>query len=88
LLLRQRHFEATEEVCRKALGVAEKQEAKLWELRAAAGLARLHHDRVASRKVATCPAPIYGSFTEDLDTQDLKEAKALIEALAARQTVL
>jgi hypothetical protein len=39
---------------------------------------------VALRKVATCPAPIYGSFTEGLDTQDLKEAKGLIEALAAR----
>jgi len=42
----------------------------------------------ASRKLATCPAPIYGWFTEDLYTQDLKEAKALIEALVARQTAL
>jgi hypothetical protein len=39
---------------------------------------------VASRKVATCPAPIYGSFSEGHDTQDVKEARALIEALAAR----
>jgi hypothetical protein len=43
---------------------------------------------VALRKVATCPAPIYGSFTEGHDTQDVKEAKTLIEALAARQTAL
>jgi predicted ATPase len=87
LLPRQQYFETAEEVCRKALSVAE-EGAKLWELRAAASLARLYRDRVASRKVATCPAPIYGSFTEGHDTQDVKEAKALIEALAARQTAL
>jgi len=28
-------------------------------------------------------APIYGWFTEGFDTQDLKEAKALLEELAA-----
>ena len=28
-------------------------------------------------------APIYGWFTEGFDTHDLKEAKALIDALAA-----
>jgi predicted ATPase len=28
-------------------------------------------------------APVYGSFTEGFDTLDLKEAKALLEELAA-----
>jgi predicted ATPase len=28
-------------------------------------------------------APVYGWFTEGFDTADLKEAKALLEALAA-----
>jgi predicted ATPase len=28
-------------------------------------------------------APVYGWFTEGLDTRDLKEAKALLDALAA-----
>jgi hypothetical protein len=28
-------------------------------------------------------APLYGWFTEGFDTQDLKEAKALLEELAA-----
>jgi hypothetical protein len=41
LLLRQGHTEAAEELYRKALCVAEEQEAKLWELRAAVSLARL-----------------------------------------------
>src|SRR5205823_5060100 len=39
LLLRQGHSEAAEELYRKALGIAEEQGAKLWELRAAASLA-------------------------------------------------
>ena len=45
LLLRQGHSEAAEELYRKALSIAEEQEAKLWELRAAASLARLRRDQ-------------------------------------------
>jgi predicted ATPase len=41
LLLRREHSEAAEELYRKALGIAAEQGAKLWELRAAARLARL-----------------------------------------------
>jgi len=41
LLLRQGQAEAAEELYCKALGIARKQEAKMWELRAAASLARL-----------------------------------------------
>ena len=44
LLLRQGHSEVAEELYRKALSIAEEQEAKLWELRAAASLARLWRD--------------------------------------------
>ena len=45
LLLRQGHSEAAEELYRKALSSAAEQEAKLWELRAAASLARLRRDQ-------------------------------------------
>jgi hypothetical protein len=41
LLLRQGDFEAAEELYCKALTIAREQEAKLWELRAAASIARL-----------------------------------------------
>src|SRR5260370_19299616 len=41
LLLRQGQSEAAEDLYRKALSIADEQEAKLWELRAAASLARL-----------------------------------------------
>lgn len=52
LLLRKGHAEAAEELYRKALSIAEAQGAKLWELRAAVGLARLCRDgghRAAAR---------------------------------------
>jgi predicted negative regulator of RcsB-dependent stress response len=45
LLLRQGHTEAAEEFYRKALSIAVEQEARLWELRAAASLARLYRDQ-------------------------------------------
>jgi predicted ATPase len=81
LLLRQGRSEAAEELYREALGIAREQEAKLWELRAAASLARLWGDR--GRRVAACDllAPVYGWFTEGFDTPDLKEAKALLDGL-------
>jgi predicted ATPase len=44
LLLRQGYAEAAEELYRKALSIAQEQEAKLWELRAAVSLARLRRN--------------------------------------------
>jgi DNA-binding winged helix-turn-helix (wHTH) protein/class 3 adenylate cyclase/predicted ATPase len=81
LLLRQGHPEAAEELYRKALGIARDQEARLWELRAAASLARLWRDqgrRAAGRDLL---APVYGWFTEGFATSDLKEAKGLLNEL-------
>jgi predicted ATPase len=81
LLLRQGEAEAAEELYRKALGIAQEQEAKLWELRAAASLGRLWRDqgrRAAARELL---APVYGWFTEGFATPDLKETKALLDEL-------
>ena len=83
LLLRQGHSEAAEELYRKALSIAEEQEAKLWELRAAVSLARLRRDQGRHAEARDLLAPVYGWFTEGFDTPDLKEAKALLEALNA-----
>jgi predicted ATPase len=44
-LLRQGHSDAAEELYHIALTIAQGQGAKLWELRAAANLARLRRDR-------------------------------------------
>jgi len=81
LLLRQGHPEAGEELYRKALSIAVEQEAKLWELRAAASLARLRHDQGRHAEARDLLAPVYGCFTEGFGTPDLKEAKALLAEL-------
>jgi predicted ATPase/class 3 adenylate cyclase len=81
LLLRQGHSEAAEQLYRKALSIAEEQEATLWELRAATSLARLWHDQGKRQQARALLAPVYGWFTEGFDTLDLKEAKALLERL-------
>ena len=81
LLLREGHTEAAEELYRKALSIAEEQGAKLWELRAAASLARLRRDQGRRAETRDLLAPVYGWFTEGFDTPDLKEAKALLDDL-------
>jgi len=78
LLQRQGHSEAAEELYRKALSIAQEQEAKLWELRAAASLARLRRTQGRPAEARDILAPVYGWFTEGFDTPDLKEAKALL----------
>jgi predicted ATPase len=79
LLLRQGHPEAAEELCRKALSVAREQEAKLWELRAAASLARLWRDQGRCAAARDLLAPVYAWFTEGFATPDLKAAKMLLD---------
>jgi predicted ATPase len=67
----------------QALAVARQQQAKSWELRAAMSLARLWRDQGKPQQARELLAPVYGWFTEGFDTRDLKEAKALLEELAA-----
>ena len=81
LLVRQGNFETAEELYRKALSLAKEQEAKLWELRAATSLARLRREQDRPSEARDLLAPVYDWFTEGFDTPDLKEAKALLEAL-------
>jgi predicted ATPase len=81
LLLRKGHSDAAEELYRKALGIAEEQGAKLWELRAATSLARLRRDRGRRAEARELLVPVYGWFTEGFDTPDLKDAKAQLDEL-------
>ena len=66
----------------RALSVARAQQAKSWELRAAMSMARLWRDQGRQDEARELLAPVYGWFTEGFDTLDLKEAKALLDALA------
>jgi predicted ATPase len=70
------HFE-------RALAVARQQQAKSWELRAAMSMARLWRDQGKRDEARDLLAPVYRWFTEGFDTLDLKEAKALLDALAS-----
>ena len=67
----------------RALAIARQQQAKSWELRAAMSLARLWRSQGKVQQARELLAPVYGWFTEGFDTRDLKEAKALLEEIAA-----
>ena len=82
LLSMQRRGEAEVEFTR-ALAIARQQLAKSWELRASMSLARLWRDQGRVQEARELLAPVYGWFTKAFDTLDLKEAKALLEELAA-----
>jgi predicted ATPase len=67
----------------RALAVARQQQAKSLELRAAMSMARLWRDQGKRNEARDLLAPVYGWFTEGFDTLDLREAKALLDELAA-----
>ena len=83
LLLQQSSANSTEaETCfHHAISIAQSQQAKSWELRATMSLARLWHQQGKRQEVHDLLAPVYHWFTEGFDTADLKDAKALLDAL-------
>ncbi len=70
-----------EQYFRKSLEVAELQKAKAWQLRTAMSLARLYRSQDKSQQARDLLQPIYDSFTEGLDTVDLREAAAELHEL-------
>jgi predicted ATPase len=72
-----------EESFRTALAIAREQGTRGYELRAATSVARLWREQGRRGEARDLLAPVYASFTEGFDTADLKEAKALLEELAA-----
>ena len=74
---------AAERSYHQAIAVAKLQSAKFLELRASITLARLWCKRNRRGEAPDLLAPIYGWFTEGFDTFDLKQAKALLDELAA-----
>ncbi len=70
-----------EECFLKAIEIAQKQQAKSLELRAATSLARLWHQQGKKDEARQMLAEIYNWFTEGFDTKDLQEAKALLDEL-------
>ena len=66
----------------QSIEIAQRQKAKSWELRAVMSLARLYRGRRKQQDARTLLKQVYGTFTEGFDTQDLREAKALLDELS------
>jgi predicted ATPase len=61
------------------LEIAQRQSAKVFELRAVTSLAHLWAEQGERRKAHDLLAPVYGWFTEGFETQDLKDTRALLD---------
>jgi len=75
---------ATEDIevtYQRALEIARGQEARCLQLRAATSLGQLWHDQGKASEARELLDPLYAWFTEGFDTPDLKDAKALLDAL-------
>jgi predicted ATPase len=70
-----------EQCFRRAVGIAQQQQAKSLELRATMSLGRLWQRQGKRSEAYALLAPVYGWFTEGFDTADLQEAKTLLEEL-------
>ncbi len=71
------------EACfRQALDIAQRQQAKSWELRAAMSLARLWKKQSKRAEARALLAEVYNWFTEGFNTADLQEAKVLLEKMS------
>jgi predicted ATPase len=81
LLMRQNRTEEAERELRASIAVAREQRAKSWELRTSTTLARLLAERSERRAAHDLLAPVYGWFTEGLDTHDLEAARTLLDQL-------
>jgi predicted ATPase len=67
----------------RALALARRQQAKAWELRAAISLSRLWQQQGKQEDARQLLAAVCNWFTEGLETADLQEARALLDALAS-----
>ena len=81
VLLAENKLDEGQACLQQAIRIAQTQQAKSLELRAAASLARLWGEQGRRAEAHDLLAPVYCWFTEGFDTADLKEAKALLEEL-------
>jgi predicted ATPase len=72
---------SAEEMLHDALTVARQQGTRSWELRAATSLGRLWRTQGRTTEVRNLLLPIYQSFTEGLETADLRSARAVLGSL-------
>jgi serine/threonine protein kinase/tetratricopeptide (TPR) repeat protein len=83
LLLAESRDEAGAEGCfRQAIGTAQGQQSRAWELRATMGLARLWQRQGRRNEAHAALAAVYDTYTEGFSTPDLVDAAALLQSLA------
>jgi class 3 adenylate cyclase/tetratricopeptide (TPR) repeat protein len=66
---------------RRALTIAQEQQARWWELRAAVSLAKFWRSEGKYQAADSILRPVYAWFIQDFDATDLKEAKSLLNEL-------
>jgi predicted ATPase len=71
-----------EQCFHQSIQIARKQQAKSLELRASMSMARLYRDQGRHEEAHNLLSGIYGTFTEGFGAVDLREAKALLDALS------
>ena len=81
VLLAENKLDEGQASLQQAIRIAQAQQAKSLELRAARDLARLWGEQGRRAEARDLLAPVYGWFTEGFDTADLKDAKTLLDEL-------
>ncbi len=81
VLLAGNEIEAAQVSLHQAIRIAQAQQAKSLELRAATSLVRLWAEAGRRAEARELLAPVYGWFTEGFDIADLMDAKALLAEL-------
>ena len=79
LVMSSNSFSEAEACFRQALEVSRAQNAKSFELRAAMSLSRLWQKHGKGEEAQDLLAGVYERFTEGFDSQDLEEARAMVD---------
>jgi predicted ATPase len=66
----------------RALEIAQQQQARWWELRAATSLAKCWYDEGKCGDAYSLLQPVYSRFVEGSDTTSLRDAKALLDEMS------
>jgi len=70
-----------EECFRRSIKIAQRQEAKSWELRTSVSLARLYQSQNRTEEAREVLTLVFDWFTEGFETKDAREAKTLLDEL-------
>lgn len=80
------HNNREAEICfKQAIKIAQRQDAKMWELRSTVSLARLWQQQGRHEESRQMLAEIFDWFTEGFDTPDLRDAIILLDELSVSE---